>query len=905
MKFFNCNTYIKFFLCTCLLSVITTISLADNFVIEDIRVLGLQRVSAGTVFTAIKVSTGETISEPQLQDMIRDLFATGFFEEVSVGRDGNVLVISIEERPVISEIYIEGNKVLKEEPLLEGLKAIGLAEGEVFKQSALEAISKQLSAQYSAFGRYSATIDTFSERLPQNQIVVGITINEGQVAKIKHINIVGNTQFKDSRLLELFSLNKTGVWSWISGNDKYAKEKLAGDIERLKSYYLDRGFLKFAVTSTQVSLSPDKETVFITVNVDEGQRYTVNQVELVGDPVLPEEEIRKLITINEGDVFSQLAVTVTEGAITKRLGNEGYSSAQVSGSPEINDELQTVKVVFFIRPGSISYVRRIVFSGNTSTADHVLRREMRQIEGSPVSSAKLELSRTRLLRLGFFSDVKLVTRDVPGTTDQIDVEFQVTEQSSASVNFSLGYSGLNGVTLGAGVQHSNWLGSGNNFGFNVELSETQNTFNLNFRNPYYTKDGVSRGIRLFFRERDFDGLNVTNYATDTYGLKVTFGYPISEVGRLSMGLGVENLQVKAGTVTAQEIQGTPIIRTGNGRNDNVIAEPLAYVSNDFYKNQILPALDGFDEADTNDNGIIDEFDNHDDEKDGLPFVDDPGNPSGYTEFNEDDPVLRDRTQGFLDKYGENYDNLVIDFGWSNSTYDRGIFPTRGSAQRLNFEVSTPLGDLEYYRLVYDANLYLPVVGSTIFHLKGRFGYGDTYGDLEDFPFFENFFAGGVGSVRGFEPRSLGPKATPARAYFTAPVAFSANPDPYPDNIPYVYVQDEDGQLLVGSDDDVSTFGGNILVEVGMELIVKTPFVKNSDKLRTVLFVDAGNVFATDCGSSQANCDNVDLNKLSVGAGIGLQWLSPLGPLSFYLSKALKEQPFDQTEQFQFSLGQSF
>ncbi len=898
----------KSFVITFLMSFICVVAFqsklqAATYNIDDIRVLGLQRVSADTVFSAIQIEANSQVTDAELQAVIRDLFATEFFDDVSVGREDSTLIITVKERPVVSTILIEGNKIIEKQPLLDGLKSIGLAEGEVFKKSALQAISKQLNAQYTALGRYSAEIETLTKNIGQNQIIVGIRIDEGLVAKIKHINIVGNTQFNEDDLRDEFSLNTTGIWSWISGNDKYAREKLAGDLERLKSFYLDRGYLKFHVVSTQVSLSPDKETVFITVNIEEGEPYTVTEVSLSGDPVLPESEIKPLIGINSGDVFSQLLVTRSEQAIQKRLGNEGYSAAIVSGIPDINEEKKTVKVDFFVKPGSISYVRRITFSGNTSTSDVVLRREMRQFEGAPVSAEKLERSKLRLQRLGLFGDVRIITKEVPGTTDQVDIEFVITEQPTASVNFSLGYSGGGGVTVGAGLQHNNWLGSGNTFGFNVEHSETETSYNLNYNNPYFTADGVSRGIRLFYRERDYDEIDVSNYATDTLGLKVSFGYPISETGRLSLGLGVENIKIEAGTTTAQEIRGTPFTRSGVNN---------AYVSNDFYNTTILGTLGGLNNADTNNNGLLDEKDNIPSDVSNTELAslivnttDPMNNPAGYGEIADNPSVIREPSEGFLDRNGTSFDALTFDLGWSDSTFDRGIFPTEGISQRFNMEVAIPGGDLEYYKLTYRNDFYFPIAGKTAFHFRGRLGYGDGYGDQEGLPFFENFFSGGVGSVRGFENSSLGPKGTPANAYVAVPVILDESGSVNQGDIEYVYVLADDGQLLTAANGDRDSFGGNVLVELSAELVFPIPFIKENDKARMSLFVDSGNVFSTDCGSLQANCDNVDLGKLSVSGGISLQWLSPVGPMSFNFSRPIVEQPFDEPESFQFSLGRSF
>ncbi|MEO0442153.1 MAG: outer membrane protein assembly factor BamA [Pseudomonadota bacterium] len=880
----------------CILLLSPASLLAAVYTIDDIRIEGLQRVSPSIVFSAINITANSEITDTQLQTAIKDLFATGFFDNVTVGRDQGVLIITVDERPVVGGIAIEGNKVIEEEPLLEGLKSIGLAEGEVFKPSALESISKQLSAQYSALGRYSAEIETITKPIDGNQILVGIRINEGNVAKIKHINIVGNTQFDEDELRDLFSLNTTGMWSWLSGNDKYARERLAGDIERLKSYYLDRGYLRLEVTSTQVSLSPDKETVFITVNIDEGQQYTVDNINIAGDPILPEEELFDLIELQQGDVFSQLSVTNTEQAIQRSLSNEGYSAAQVSGVPEFGDNQKTVSLTFYIKPGSISYVRRIRFTGNTNTADHVLRREMRQLEGAPVSAEKLEQSRVRLQRLGLFGEVSLNTREVPGTNDQVDIEFTVTEQPTASVDLSLGYSGDGGVSIGAGLQHNNWLGSGNTFGVNVDRSESETNYSLNFNNPYYTPDGVSRGIRFFYRERDFDDISVANFATDTYGVTVNFGYPISETGRLSLGLGYENVSVEPGTTTAQEIQGTPTLRGGRVEDFYIQGDDVTDIINALTE-------DGTRDADTNNNNLFDE-------DDSLSGINRDTLELGVTSLNDtsvftpvDDAVLDDRPEGFLDKYGDTFDTFKLDFGWSNSTLNRGIFPTSGLSQRLNLEVAVPGSDVEFYKLTYRGNLYLPIASSSALRVRTRVGFGESYGDTDVLPFFENFFSGGITSVRGFEPSSLGPKATPSNAFVAVPVDLDLSGD---SDIEYVYVLDQDtGQLASVADDDVDTFGGNLLFELSMELMFPMPFIKSSDKVRTSLFVDSGNVFSTDCGELQQNCGNLDLGKLSVAAGLGIQWLSPIGPLGFSFATPLVEQPFDEPETFQFTLGRTF
>lgn len=866
--------------------VFSPLSFSQTFEVDDIKVSGLKRVSTDIVFSAIDIEAGMSVSQAGLQQLIRDLFATEYFSDVQAEVNDNILSIQVVERPVINLILIEGNKVIPTESLIQGLNAIELGENEVFKQSALEDISRQLSAQYSALGRYAAQVETFVKDIGQNQVQLGIRINEGQVSKIKYINIVGNQLFDDDELLDLFSLHTTGTWSWLTGSDKYAREKLAGDLERLRSFYLNRGYLQFDITSNQVALSPDKETVYITVNVTEGEPFTISEVGLAGDPILPEEEIQSLITLSAEETFSQLEVTQSEQAIIERLTDAGYSAAAVSGSAELNEADKTAAVTFFIDPGSITYVRRITFVGNTATSDHVLRREMRQIEGAPVSSEKLRQSKLRLERLGLFGRVELDTVNVAGSNDQIDVIFTVTEQPTASVNASVGYSNSTGVSFGAGLQHNNWLGSGNTFGFNVEQSETDKRYSLNFNNPYFTKEGVSRGVSLYLRERDFSDLNVSQYATNSYGAKINFGYPISETGRVSFGLGFENTTVETGITTVQEIVGSPSFR------DDV--NQMAISESEY--NDILDALGGLDEADSNNNGLLDEEDTISSDVD-----------QSDTRFDLTPVAINDEfetTEGFIDKYGDEFDTLSLTFGWSNSTFNRGIFPTDGLSQKFNAEVAIPAADLEYYKLSYSADAYFPIGSGDIstFRLKGRLAYADAYGDTDRLPFFENYYAGGIGSVRGFQSRSLGPKGSPALSLVAVPVDIDG--DDVLEEDEYYYVNTDDGLLSV-EDDDISTIGGDTLLELSAELVFPAPFVSNKDKVRTTFFVDAGNVFSSNCGVYQENCSEIDLGKLSISGGFSLQWLSPIAPLSFSFARPLVEQPFDETEFFQFSLGRTF
>ncbi len=845
---------------------------AEDFRVSDIRIEGLQRVSAKNVFANFPIKVDQQVSTDELQNAVREVFRTGFFADISIARDGSVLVLNVVERPAINRIGIVGNSVIETEPLLDGLKATGLVEGDIFKQAALDTIERELNAQYSSIGRYATQIQTKVIELPQNQVNVAIKIVEGNVASIKHVNIVGNKAYPEEDLQALFEVKEKGRWSWITGSDKYAQEKLAGDLERLKTFYFNEGYLEFETTSTQVSLSPNKEEVYITVNIFEGKPYTTSEIELAGNPILSADKINSLITVKEGQVFSQEALLETSQAIEKSLGDIGYSYARARGAPELNKDEKTAKIVLFVDPGTINYVRRIVFRGNTTTQDNVLRREMRQLEGAPVSTEKLSQSRARLSRLSLFSDVKMQMQGVPGRPDQVDVVFTVTEQPSGSVNASIGFSQGSGVTLGAGLQQNNWLGTGNTLGFNVSRSDVETAYNFNYTDPYFTQDGVSRGISVFYRERDLSELEIANFSTDRIGAKVTFGYPISEISRISLGIGLENISIEAGSEAPQEISGSPRLRR-SGVDDRT-------VSNSDFTNTLSPLL-----SDTNSNGFFDEDDAISDAAQTAA--------NGLTTATRLDSQLISTTDGFLETNGNDFNTLNLDFGWSSSTLNRGIFATDGYSQRLNFEIATPGGDLEFYKFIYRGEIYKALTKNLTVRFKSRFGYADSYGDIDELPFFENFFSGGTSSVRGFESSSLGPKGTPAVSYVAVP---------YQDGFAYVL----DGtQLLTFQDTDRQTLGGNILFETGVELIFPVPFTRNAKSVRTLFFVDAGNVFSDSCGVGQENCSNFDLSQLSAAAGVGLQWLSPVGPLSLYFSKAIQEQPFDKTESFQFSLGQSF
>ncbi len=842
-------------------------SWAETFRVNDIRIEGLQRLSAGTVFSSLPVQIGDQLSAVDIQTSTRALFRTGYFADITMIREGEVLVVRVQERPAISEIVIEGNEAISTDDLLKGLSDNGLSEGQIFKQATLEGMNQSLQRQYVSQGRYGSSVEADVEELPRNQVKLNINIDEGEPAAISHINIIGNQVFEEQDLRDLFELKSTGWLSWLNSNDKYSREKLSGDLERLESHYLDRGYLQFSVDSTQVSISPDKESVYITVNISEGDSFRISEVELAGDPVLPEEQIERLILLSQEQVFSQALMTTSKEYIEKRLGNEGYTFAEVQGIPELNDQDKTVKVTFFINPGKRAYVRRIDFRGNTGTSDNVLRREMRQMEGGSASTAQIEYSKVRLERTGYFKEVEVETSEVPGQSDQVDVEYFVVEQPSGSIGASVGYAQGTGAVLGANVQQDNWFGTGKQVGFSVNTSPYQTVYSFNYTDPYFTPDGVSRGFNIFYRERDFEEVNISSYTTDTFGGGVSFGYPISEIERVGFGFGYSNISIETGDFAVQEIIGSPRV------------EDIDWA---------------VDEADYTDNCLTDSGARQSCDLSSLRIP-----VSNLT-----DSQLTSSPAGFIDENGDEFDKVTFSLSWSQSTLNRGRLATRGASQRASVEVALPGSDLEYYRLTYEAQYFRPLTKNFTLRLRSKLGYSESYGSTTEVPFFEHFYAGGFGSVRGFKKNTLGPQSTPATRYDRVLSKQDGNGSGRRDDLAYVI--GADGRLTtdsVGDDDD--PFGGNVLVEGSVELLFPMPFIKDQRTIQSAFFIDAGNVFDTHCGEAQQNCFDVDFGKLSASVGIGVTWITGFGPLTFSLAKPIKENDGDDPEVFQFSLGSSF
>ena len=524
----------------------------DEFLVSDIRIIGLQRVSTGSIFNVIPISVGDRIDIRKSNDIVRSLFSTEQFDDIQIGKDGNTLIITVVERPSISLIEISGNKALKTEQLLESLDGVGIKEGEVYKRSTLEKVKSELVRSYASNGRYGADVEINEIFKPRNRLEISIEVDEGNSAKIKKIAIIGNETFTDDELLDSFELSEGSFFSFLSSNNQYSREKLVGDLETLESYYRDRGYLKFSIESSQISLSRDKKSIFITYNVNEGEKYTINDVDVIGEIPFEEEVYIEIVNSLKDQTYSQAQITSIEEFFVNVLGNRGYAFAEVKGDTEITDDSNEVKLIFTVIPGNKTYTRKILFTGNDVTQDHVLRREMRQFEGAWTSDNSIEAGKVRLERLGYFKEVNVETIPVVGTEDQIDIVYSVDEETTGSVGGNIGYSDF-GLMLGFNLQEQNFLGTGNTVGIGINKNIYSEMYNLSFMNPYATKDGVSLGYNVYFRETDYGEFNVANYLTNSNGFGAQFGYPTSDITRLGFNVTYDKTDIDVGTLPALEI----------------------------------------------------------------------------------------------------------------------------------------------------------------------------------------------------------------------------------------------------------------------------------------------------------------------------------------------------------------
>jgi outer membrane protein insertion porin family len=872
---------------------------AQTFTIADIIVDGYQRISPGIIYGLLPVGIGDQITTATSAQIIRELSQSEYFDEIEVSRDGNNLIIAVVERPSVAEISIEGNDLLSTEDISDNMAGADIAEGQIFTRAAMEAIRSGIQDVYAGRGRYGATVEIDVEELPRNRVSISLDINEGEESRIRAINILGNTAFSEEELLSLFELGTKNWYQFLSRKDRYSREQFSGDLERLETFYLNNGYVEFSVDSTPVSITPNREEVYIAVNLNEGTQYIVNEVDLAGDLVDAEALLRAAIFVQPGQIYSQGLVTGTEEIMVQFLGNLGYAFAEVTGVPEVSEEDETVSVTFFIQPGNRTYVNRINFSGNLATADDVLRREMRQLESAPASSLQIEQSKVRLERLGYFETVEVETEEVGGTEDQIDVNYDVVEQNFGAISFQVGSGGGGDLFLSSSLQAQNFLGTGRTLAIGVNKSYFQSGINFQYVDPFFTADGVSRGFTLFAQKQE-SPFNVSDFNTTTFGGSLSFSYPINEVQALGIDLGFTHTELSAGLGSVQEIISSPTLYEGV---DSYLISPANL--NPFNG----PVVDGV-------LGSVNDL-----RADQLKMNPDPG---------------------FVDRNGDTFNNFSITGNWFRNTLNRGQMPTDGSRQTLGLELTMPGSDLEYARISFNSEIYWPITNDNtwVIALKTRLGYGAGYGNTGEMPFFNNFFAGGLsaaGTVRGFEENSLGPQSTPGARYLTergltllkdengniirdlSGFASGLNNDfgyttePLLDDAG-VPVLDANGNpdiaLAIQSfylDEDYDSFGGNILTTGSLELLFPIPFVPNSNQVRTALFIDAGNVFSSSCSERQTlltNCTNFDMGEIRYSAGVSVTYISPMGPLTFYVAA-----PFgkigDDTKQFDFTVGTGF
>ena len=745
---------------------------AQEFIIEDIRVQGLQRITPGTVFNYLPMKVGDIFDDSASAEAIRALYKTGLFNDIRLERDGDILVLLIEERPTIGNITLSGNESVKSDDLLDGLRQIGFAEGRVFDRSQLDKLQQELKRQYFSLGKYDIKIDSAVDPLENNRVAVSINVSEGVSAKIRQIRIIGNQSFSQKKLLKNFQLTPPSFLSFFTKSDQYSREKLSADLETLRSFYLDRGYANFNLESTQVSITPDKKDIYITINLIEGKLFAISEVQLAGDTILPLQTLFASIEIEKGELFSVAKMIKSSDAIKNQLSEEGYAFANVNPVPDIDTANKTAKITFFIDSGQRTYVRRINFIGNTKTLDEVLRREMRLHEGSWVSTSKVERGRIRLQRLGFFEDVNVETIAVPGSTDQVDINYTVTERASGNLGAGIGFSQTAGLVFNTSINQNNFLGSGKRISLDFNNSEINRRFGLGYTNPYYTIDGISRSLNGFYRQTDSLEANITAFDSTIQGGSVSFGIPVTEFNTFRTTLAYENTTIDTTSSVA------------------------------------------------------------------------------------------DTVRAFVFENGNKYDVLRWINGFSYDSRNRAILPDAGILHRIEAEVALPSfnNSLQFYKISYRTQWFVSLYADYILSLKGGASFGQSYANSssKELPFFENFYAGGPRSVRGYEENTLGPLDN-----FSRPL------------------------------------GGNFRLLGGAEVILPVPFFKDIKSVRFTGFFDAGNVYNTE--SQQG----VDLGLLRYSVGFGAIWVSPFGVISVSIAEPFGEQLGDSLQRFQFNFGASF
>lgn len=765
----------------------------EPFKVQDIRVEGLQRVEAGTVFASMPLRVGDDYNDDKGAAAIRSLFALGLFKDVRLEANGNVLVVVVEERPTIAGVEFVGTKEFDKEALQKAMRDVGLAEGRPFDKALADRAEQELKRQYINRSLYGAEVVTTVTPIERNRVNLTFSVIEGDAAKINDIRIVGNKAFSESTLKKQFDQDTGGWLSWYTKSNRYARSKLNADLETLRSYYLQRGYLDFRIDSTQVAISPDKQKISLVVNIHEGEKFVVSGVELEGNYLGRDDEFKSLVKIRPGQAYNADLVAETTKAFSDHFSNFGFAFARVEAVPEVDRENNRVAFVLRAEPSRRAYVRRIQVTGNDRTRDEVIRREFRQFESSWYDGDKIKLSRDRVDRLGYFTEVDVDTQEIPGSPDQVDLVVHVKEKPTGAVTLGAGFSSAEKVSLSFGIKQENAFGSGNYLGLDVNTSKFNRTLVVSTTDPYFTQDGISRTVDAYYRtSRPYSGdVYVGNdlvksedlYKIVSKGASVRFGVPFSEIDTVYFGAGVEQTRIDQGVYM----------------------------------------------------------------------------PVQYKEY-----------------AGKNTTGIPLTLGWGRDSRDSALAPNSGRYQRFNAEWS-PAGDMKYVKANYQFQQYLPITKAVTFAVNAELGWGKGLGG-KPYPIFKNFYAGGLGSVRGFEQGSLGPRAN---QYIGAD---GVTPIPY-------------------SSDSYSYLGGSGKAVMNFELIAPFPGAGNDKTLRWFTFVDVGTIYADSDQISNSSATKSDGVRAS--AGIGLSWISPLGPLRLAWAQPIRKQPGDKLQKLQFQIGTSF
>ncbi len=753
------------------------------FVISDIRVEGIQRTEPGIVFSHLPFRVGDDYTPEKGTRAIRMLYRSGLFKDVNLTQDGSTVVVSLVERPAVATITTHGIKVFDKAAVEKSLRDVGLAEGRIFDQSTLERADQELRRQYLARGFYGVNVKTTATPLERNRVGITIDVDEGRASSISSIRFVGNKVYDNDDLLDLMQLGTPNWFSWYTKRDLYSREKLAADLETIRSHYLDAGYLDFKFDSVQVSISPNRSDVFLTINMTEGEPYTISGSKLQGDLLGLDDVFTPMLTLKEGSTYNASEANAVAEAIKDKLSTLGYAFSQVTPNPMTNPTDHKVEVVYTVDPGRRAYVRRVNISGNNRTRDEVIRREVRQYEAAWFDSDKVKVSRDRIDRLGFFDSVTAEPVPVQGTRDQVDLDVKVQERATGSVSLGAGYSTSEGIVLSGGFAQNNLFGTGKSLQVDLNTSKSQRTYAVSITEPYVTPTGISRTWDVSDRRVDLDKLDVADVKYETSAAALSFGIPFTEYDRVFLGGRVESTKVSV--------------------NDN--------------------------------------------------------SPQRY--------------KTYVEKFGKNPWSVAATIGWARDSRDSSLAPNRGVYQRLNGEIGLPGLDIEYYKFTYQYQHYWPVTKNLTLAFNGQVGYGDVYGKTDMFPFFKNFYVGGIGSVRGFESGSLGPT--------------ESDPGNYSSSTNYL--------------------GGDRMMNASVELLAPLP---GGDRtLRIFTFLDTGYAWGYKGtrvnGVMQYERQPIDFGDLRVSTGIGIAWISPLGPLKFSIAYPLKKEEGDKTQRFQFQIGTGF